>query len=107
MRVLELRSKLNLSTESVHADRRRKLRRQNLNDDLSAKRRLPRHEYPRHSSTAKLALESVGSAKSGLKLVADVGSRHGEWVILMHGDHSCTRQTNVRRVVASFRFSES
>jgi hypothetical protein len=76
MRMLKPRRKLNLTTESIDVDSGAELGWKNLYDDLSAEICLGCHEYSRHSRTAKLPVNPVGSAEYFLQLCLKVGG-HG------------------------------
>ena len=73
MRMLKLCGELNLTSEAVRIESRRKVRRQHLHDDLSLELDLLGHEHPRHSTAAELSRYAVGCSEYFLKLVEQFG----------------------------------
>ena len=74
MRMLQLGGELDLAPEPIHAHAGGELGEQHLDDDPAAERGLVRQEDARHAAPAQLALEPVGVAERGLKLIEKVGA---------------------------------
>ena len=70
--MLQLGGDLDLALEAVDADAGGKFRREHLDDDLAAERRLVGDEHARHPAAPQLALERVGAAQRLLKTFAKV-----------------------------------
>jgi hypothetical protein len=73
VRMLKLCGELNLTSEAVRIQSRRKVRRQHLHDDLSLELDLLGHEHPRHSTAAELSRYAVGCSEYFLKLLEQFG----------------------------------
>jgi hypothetical protein len=70
-RVLEMRSDLDLATETVQVDRPDEVLRQHLHHDPSAKRLLIGEKHLGHATTPELTLEGVGVAERRLESISD------------------------------------
>jgi hypothetical protein len=68
--MLEARRHLDLAIESLDADSRRELGRENLQGDRAAERHFLRDENAGHAAAAELAFEPICITKRGLDSVA-------------------------------------
>jgi len=73
--VLKAGGKLDLALEALDVDRGRELRRQDLDHDVAAERRLLSEKDARHAAAAELTLEAICAPESRLELLAQI-SRH-------------------------------
>src|SRR4051812_36875337 len=75
VRLLERGCELDLPLEPLGADAGRELGREDLHDDLPAEPELVGEEDARHTTTAELTFDGVGSAEGRLELLANVRHR--------------------------------
>src|SRR6266545_185799 len=76
VRVLKLRSDLNLPSETLEVYRGSKIRRENLDHNLPLESSVLGDEHSRHPTAAELTRESVGSAKRLLELFPQTWQTH-------------------------------
>ena len=70
--MLELRDHEDLALEALDVDAGDELRRQHLDDDSAAERRVVRDEDARHPAAGELALEDVRASECCLESTANV-----------------------------------